>query len=77
MVAMIAEAPELAMPNEPKTKTVRCLSDVVMMLDVLKAAASIEGRRFSAVEYLDALIRKPLTADYKKALATISKQRAE
>ncbi len=58
----------MTMPRDAaKTRTVRMMEDLVTMLRVIETFHEIKGERFKAVEYLDELTRRRITADYKKA----------
>lgn len=68
---MVADLPAvvMVMPDEPKTKPARVHSDLLSMLKLIEAMHSDQGKSFSAVEYIDKLIRGPITSEHKKALA--------
>lgn len=52
----------MATPQEPGTKTVRIDAELAKMLQTISALADQMGERFKPVEFLNGLLRKPITS---------------
>jgi hypothetical protein len=72
MSALLMEPP-MADKSEPRTRTMRVMSDLLSMLAVIDAAAELSGEKFNQVTFCDELLRPGVTERYNRALDIMKK----
>jgi hypothetical protein len=72
MTALLLEPP-MADKSEPRTRTMRVMSDIISMLAVIDAAAELDGEKFNQVTFVDSLLRPGVTERYNQALDVLKK----
>ena len=54
--------------GEPSTRTMRVPSDILAMLDTIKAAAHLSNKPFNQLSYVAGILRPVIAEDFNNAL---------